>query len=76
MSEQQRPKLHGSIPGYFPGRPILSRRHKILLWSLLIGPAVTYGVMKLREERRKQQEKLLEVEGRAMWDSKMAKEKP
>jgi len=70
MSEQQRPKLHGSIPGYIPGRPILSRGHKILLWSLLVGPTITYGIMKLREQQRKDNERLLEVEGRAMWDSK------
>jgi len=73
MARQQRSKLHGSIPGYVPGRPILSRGQKNLLWGLLIAPAIMYGAMKLREQQLKEQEKLLEVEGRAMWESKYGK---
>jgi len=73
MSKPQRPKLHGSIPGYIPGRPILSRGQKNLLWGLLVVPIVTYGVMKMQEQRHKEQERLLEVEGRAMWETKYGK---
>lgn len=73
MTEQQRPRFHGSIPGYIPGRPILNRGHKALLWGLLIVPAITYGILKLREQQRDEKEKSLEVEGRAMWDSRYGK---
>ena len=66
MSEK--PKFHSSIPGYQPGRPILSRGQKLLLWSLVIGPAITYGLMKMREQQNKEKEKLLEAEGTAMWE--------
>lgn len=66
MSEPQQRKPHGSIPGYRPG-PILSRNHKIFLWSLLIGPTITYGFMKLRQRQREEQDRQLEAEGRAMW---------
>jgi len=73
MAEPQQPRLHGSIPGYIPGRPILSRGQKGLLWGLLVVPIMTYGAMKLREQQLKEQERLLEVEGRAMWESKHGK---
>jgi len=67
MSTPKRP-LHSSIPGYRPG-PILSRPQKNLLIFLIIGPLVTYGVLKARQSRRDQQEKLLEEEGRMRWYS-------
>ncbi|KAK5098324.1 hypothetical protein LTS08_006457 [Lithohypha guttulata] len=69
MSQPQLRKPHGSIPGYRPG-PILSRNHKILLWSLLIAPGAAYGFLKLRQQGRKEQEKSLEAEGRAMFEQK------
>ena len=45
----------------------MSRNHKALLWSLLVGPAIMYGFMKRWEQQRKEQEKRLELEGRQRW---------
>lgn len=62
-------KSHGSIPGYRPG-PILSRNQKLFLWSLIVIPGISYGIMRLRQDGREEQEKLLELEGREMWNQK------
>ncbi|KAJ9654560.1 hypothetical protein H2198_006436 [Neophaeococcomyces mojaviensis] len=65
MSTKPRP-THSSIPGYRPG-PILSKGQKNLLLGLVVGPLLTYGVLKLRQQQRNQQERLLEEEGRQRW---------
>lgn len=73
MPTHQQYKPHGSIPGYIPGRPILTQNHKILLWSLVVVPTIMYGIVKLRHVNLKEREKLLEVEGRAMFAEKYGK---
>ena len=72
MSSHDRYKPHGSIPGYRPG-PILSRNQKTFLWGLVLVPAITYLVMLQRNDKRLEQEKSLEVEGREMWEKQFGK---
>lgn len=73
MSNPRPRKPHGSIPGYRPG-PILSRNHKVLLWGILIVPTIVYGIMKVRQLGQEEQDRLLELEGRAMWEQKYGKQ--
>lgn len=69
MSFKPGPQLHHSIPGYNPSRPILSRNNKILLASLVLGPAIAYGVLKRQAWKKKEAEERLEIEGRARWET-------
>lgn len=69
MSSKPQPQFHHSIPGYNPSKPLLTRGNKILMVSLVVGPAITYGLMKLRQQSMKEAERQLEVEGRVQWDN-------
>lgn len=54
---------HGSIPNYRAG-PILTPRSKALVAALIVGPAVTYGMLKYRERQQVKAEQEMEMEGR------------
>lgn len=73
MSSKPGPQLHGSIPGYNPSRPLLTRGNKIFMVSLVIAPAITYGLMKLRHQQMIEEEMQLEREGRLQWESAYGK---
>lgn len=62
-------KPHGSIPGYRPG-PVLSRNQRLLLWSLVVIPSLCYGMMRIRQDKREERDKLLELEGREVWEQR------
>ena len=59
-------KMHGSIPGYIPG-PILSRGNKVFLLSLIGVPSLLYVLLDRRWNQNLEDEKALEIEGRARW---------
>lgn len=69
-----KPTTHHSIPGYNPSRPLLTRGNKIFLVSLIVAPAITYGLMKLRQQQMKEEELQLEREGRVQWENTYGRE--
>lgn len=55
-----------SIPSHNPGPP-LSRGRKLFLVGLVIGPILSYAVLKNRQVQRLEKRRLLEEEGRRNW---------
>ena len=55
-----------SIPSHNPG-PVLSRGRKLFLIGLVVTPVLSYAALKSRQQRREQEKRLVEEEGRRNW---------